>query len=145
MITEKDLVISIPELNLNKLKKYNDEEYSKIRYDLEIILKGQKINQKDLQLRIIGLANQNNELLKSNKKLNDPLETVVRKLNELKKEREEKINRKEARANRKRLPKRDPVTLEIYQTLIHVTEAGTGRSSNYTAARLRVALCLRSN
>lgn len=81
-------------------------------------------------------------MLESNKKLNEQLETVVKELDELKKEREEKVFRKEARANRKRLPKRDPVTLEIYQALIKATEAGMIRSNSYTKARLRVALCL---
>jgi len=142
-MTKKDSqIISMPEINLNKLKKAEEEEYQKIHYDLELILEGQKINQKDLRLGFIGLAAQNSELLESNKKLNDQLERVVREFDELKKERDEKINRKEARINRKRLPKRDPVSLEIYRTLIHATETDMTRSSSYTTARLRVALCL---
>ena len=48
-------------------------------------------------------------------------------MGELKKEREEKAFRKEARVNRKRFPKRDPVTLEIYQALIKATENSSGR------------------
>ena len=139
---ENSKVISLSELNLNELKKYKEEEYSKIRCDLELILEGQKINQKDLHLGFIGLATQNSELLESNKNLNEQLETVVKELDELKKEREEKVFRKEARANRKRLPKRDPVTLEIYQALIKGTKTDMIRSNSYTKARLRVALCL---
>ena len=142
MIKENSNVISLSELNLNELKTYKEEEYSKIRCDLELILEGQKINQKDLHLGFIGLAAQNSELLESNKKLNEQLETVVKELGELKKEREEKVFRKEARANRKRLPKRDPVTLGIYQALIKATKTGMIRSNSYTKARLRVALCL---
>lgn len=142
-MTKKDnQIISMPEINLNKLKKAEEEEYKKIRYNLELILEGQKINQKDLRLGFIGLATQNSELLESNKKLNDQLERVIIELDGLKKERDEKINRKEARINRKRLPKRDPVSLEIYQTLIHATETDMTRSNSYTRARLRVALCL---
>lgn len=110
--------------DLNKLKKWKGEEYNKIRCDLGLILEGQKMTQKDLRLGFIGLATQTSELLELNKKLNDQLETVVKELDELKKEREEKVSRKEARANRKRLPKRDPVTPEIYQALINATEAG---------------------
>ena len=34
--------------------------------DLQLLLEGQKINQKDLRLGFIGLANQNSELLDSN-------------------------------------------------------------------------------
>ena len=132
----------IPVCESNKLKKYNEKEYNKIRSDLKLILKGQKINQKDLHLGFIGLASQNSELLELNKKLNEQLETVVKELYELKKEREEKMYRKEARANRKRLPKRDPVTPEIYEALIKATKTGMIRSNSYTRARLRVALCL---
>ena len=77
-----------------------------------------------------------------NKKLNEQLETVVKELYELKKEREEKTARKEARANRKRLPNRDPVTPEIYQALISATKSDMVRSNSYTKSRLRVALCL---
>ena len=61
-------------------------------------------------------------MLELNKKLNEQLETVVKELYKLKKEQEEKAARKEARANRKRLPNRDPVTLEIYQVLINATK-----------------------
>jgi integrase len=106
--------------------KCQEEEYRKIRSDLAFI----------------GLAAQNSELLESNEKLNHQLDTVVKELYELKKEREEKVSRKEARSNRKRLPKRDPITPEIYQALITATEAGIISYNGYTASRLRVALCL---
>ena len=142
-MTEKNsTIVSVTELNLNELKKYTEEEYNKIRYDLELLLEGQKINQEDLHLGFIGLASQSSELLELNKKLKKELETVVKELNGLKKEREEILSRKEARANRKRLPKRDPVTLEIYQALIKATKGDMIRSNNYIRARLRVGLCL---
>ena len=132
--------ISLSELkkeDLNKLKKWKEEEYSKIRSDLGLILEGQKLNQKDLRLGFIGLATQNSELLELNKKLSQQLERVEKELNVLKKEREEKAARKEARANRKRLPKRQPITPEIYRLLIQAAE-----SPNYTSVRLRIAFCL---
>ena len=44
--------------------------------------------------------------------------------------------RKEAFANRERLPKRDPVTPEIYQTLINGTEANIINYNAYTSVRL---------
>jgi len=139
MLKENSIIISISELNLNKWKK---KEYSKIRCDLGLILESQKMNQKDLRLGFIGLATQNSELLESNKKLNDQLETVLKELYELKKEREEKVSQKEAGTNHKRFPKRDPVTPEIYQALISATGAAIIRYNGYTASRLRVALCL---
>ena len=133
-------IINSEQKNLGNIIKIQKEDYKEIRSDLALILEGQKINQKDLRLCFIKLASQNNELLESNNKLNEQLDTVLAELNELKKERQQKLSRKKARANRKRLPKRDAVTPEIYQALIQATESGNYNS--YTAARLRVALCL---
>ena len=62
---------------------------------------------------------------------------MKKELNVLKKEREEKAARKEARANRKRLPKREPITSKIYKRLIQAAEGPA-----YTSVRLRVAICL---
>lgn len=87
MIKGNSKIISVCEVSLTKLKKYKEEEYSKIRSDLELILKGQKINHKNLHLGFIGLAAQNSELLELNKKFNEQLDTVVKELNELKKKR----------------------------------------------------------
>jgi hypothetical protein len=50
-----------------------------------------------------------------NKHLSEELKKVVEELDILKKEREEKEIRKQARAKRKRLPKRSPITREIYE------------------------------
>ena len=55
----------------------------------------------------------------------------------LKSEREEKVSRKKARANRKSLPRRDPVTRKIYNLLIQASG-----SPAYTSVRLRIAFCL---
>ena len=79
MKEEINPVISLSELkkeDFNKLKKWKQEEYSEIRFDLGLILEGQKINQKDLRLGFIGLATQNSELLALNKKLSQQLERV---------------------------------------------------------------------
>ena len=72
-----------------------------------------------------------------NEKLSHQLERVEKGFNMLNKEREEYMSRKEARANRKRLPRREPVTREIYDLLIQASG-----SPAYTSVRLRVALCL---
>ena len=72
-----------------------------------------------------------------NEDLNRQLEKVENELNVLKQERAEKASRKESRINRKRLPKREPVTREIYKLLIQAAE-----SPNYTSVRLRIAICL---
>ena len=47
----------------SKLEKWKEDEYKEIRSDLQFLLEGQKMNQKDLRLGFIGLAKQNSELL----------------------------------------------------------------------------------
>ena len=90
-----------------------------------------------MQRGFIGLALRNEELLKSNDQLKQQLDGVLKELNLIKQEREEKAARKEARANRKRLPKRDPMTCEIYKELIKEAEGPT-----YIHVRNRIALCI---
>jgi len=67
------------------------------------------------------------------------LEIVVAELKQIKQERIEKEIRKQTRANRKRLPKHDPMTAEIYKELIKEAEGPT-----YLHVRLRLAVCLLS-
>ncbi len=104
---------------IQKLKKENNKLITKkIESQLNLLLKGQEINQKELRLGFLGLASQNQELLDLNQKLTQQLETVVTELNQIKQEREEKEIRKQAHQNRKRLPKRAPMTHDIYTELI---------------------------
>ena len=131
------IVNQLEKTDFNRIKEWKENEYTKIRSDLELILEGQKINQKDLRLGFIGLAKQNRELLDLNKKLTEQLDSVVKELNLIKKERDEKAALKQARANRKRLPKRQPITPEIYKLLIEAAD-----SPSYTSVRLRIAFCL---
>lgn len=118
-------------------KKNNNLVLKKVESQLQLILEGQEINKNELRRGFIGLAIQNQELLYFNKKLSQQLKTVLEELNVLKQERDEKENRKQARANRKRLPKRDPMTAEIYKEL---TKEGEGPT--YLHVRLRLALCI---
>ena len=125
----------------NKIQKFKKENknliLTKFQYQLELILEGQEISRDEIRRGFIGLAQQNQELLKLNKQLNQKLETVIEELNQIKQEREEKETRKQARAKRKRLPKRDPMTAEIYKELIKEAEGTT-----YLHVRLRLAFCL---
>ena len=133
----------------NKLQKINKENnklanYQSLQIELSKILENQRISKKKqdqiletTQRGFIGLALRNEELLKVNKKLKDQLEIVVGELNQIKEERKEKEARKQARANRKRLPKRDPVTAEIYTELMRAAEGPT-----YIKLRTRMALCI---
>jgi len=135
----------------NKIQKINKENnrlastnYEPLRNELSKILENQRVSKKKqdqiletTQRGFIGLALRNEELLEVNKKLKDQLEIVVGELNQIKEERKEKEARKQARANRKRLPKRDPMTAEIYTELMRAAEGPT-----YIKLRTRIALCI---
>ena len=134
-LTEKTNEPIYKDNNLNTLKK--EEDYKEINSGIQLLLESQEIIEKDIRLGFIGLATQNHKLIKLNESLSHKLERVENELNMLKQEREEKASRKEARTNRKRLPKREPVTREIYNLLIQAVESPT-----YTSVRLRIAFCL---
>ena len=130
----------------NKIQKINKKNSQLVNLEsqLDLLLKGQENNSDKLQIigeelrrGFIGLALRNEELLKSNEQLKQQLNGVLKVLNLIKQERKEKAARKEARTNRKRLPKRDPMTAEIYKELIKETEGPT-----YIHIRTRIALCI---
>jgi integrase len=132
--------------NKNKIQKINkkDSQLVNLESQLYLLLKGQEKNSDKLQIigeelrrGFIGLALRNEELLKSNEQLKQQLNEVLKELNAIKQERKEKAARKEARANRKRLPKRDPMTAEIYTELMRAAEGPT-----YIQLRTRIALCI---
>jgi len=131
----------------NKIeKKENNQLITEFEVEskLDILAEGQTNNSKqlkairdDLQKGFIGLALRNQELLEVNKQLKEQLEIVVEELNAIKQERQEKQMRKQTRANRKRLPKREPMTGDIYKELIQAAEGPT-----YIHVRTRIALCI---
>ena len=130
----------------NKIQKINkkDSQLVNLESQLDLLLKGQEKNSDKLQIigeelrrGFIGLALRNEELLKSNEQLKQQLDGVLKELNTIKQEREEKAARKETRANRKRLPKRDPMTPEIYKELIKATQGPT-----YIHVRTRIAISI---
>ena len=132
------------ENKLQKIKKNQFITESEVESKLDILVEGQTNNSKelqairnDLQKGFIGLALRNEELLKSNDQLKQQLDGVLKELNLIKQEREEKAARTEAWTNRKRLPKRDPMTAEIYTELMRAAEGPT-----YIKLRTRIALCI---
>lgn len=136
------IISTLDSNSLDKIKenlKYvsNKSNYEKILNNLELLLKGQELTQKDMQLGFIGLAKQNSELLNLNKELNQQLEMVTSELNQIKKEREKKSALREKRSNRKHLPKRSPINSEIYNQLMKENE-----SPSYIATRTRIAICI---
>jgi len=132
----------------NKIQKNNNnlalQNYETLKDELSQILENQRISKKKqdqiletTQRGFIGIALRNEELLKSNDQLKQQLDDVIKELNTIKQEREEKAARKEAWTNRKRLPKRDPMTAEIYTELMRAAEGPT-----YIKLRTRIALCI---
>lgn len=128
----------------NQIQKINDPLLFEMESKLDLIVKGQESNSNklevignDLRKGFIGLALRNEELLKSNDQLNQQLDGVLKELNVIKQERENRAARREKWAKRKRLPKRDPINSEIYNLLIKESEG-----ASYIATRTRIAICL---
>ena len=128
----------------NQIQKINDPLLFEMESKLDLIVKGQESNSNklevignDLRKGFIGLALRNEELLKSNDQLNQQLDGVLKELNVMKQEREDKAARRKKWAKRKRLPKRDPINSEIYNLLIKESEG-----ASYIATRTRIAICL---
>ena len=118
--------------------------YETLKDELSQILENQRISKKKqnqiletTQRGFIGLALRNEDLLKANDQLKQQLKDVLKELNAIKQEREEKAARREKWAKRKRLPKRDPINSEIYNLLIKESEG-----PSYIATRTRIAICI---
>ena len=126
-----------------------DEKFQKL---FSLMAEGHVETQSIMKEGFVGLAIQNAELnaeLKEQNKvlkdqlnqLQDQLEIVTEELQE-RKERERLIaEKKEKRKNRRRLPKREPITVEIYDSLIQSSQ-NFKYSNLYQSARLRLALAL---
>ena len=131
----------------NKIQKKENNQLItefEVGSKLDILVKGQTNNLKqlqairnDLQRGFIGLALRNQELVELNTELTQQLGTIIAELNQIKQEHREKEIRKQARVNRKRLPKREPMTAEIYKKLVQAAEGPA-----YIDVRLRIAICL---
>ena len=129
---------------IQKINKENNQLILEVESKLDLLVKGQENNSNklevilnDLRKGFLGLALRNEELLQSNDQLKEQLDDVLKELNRIKKEREEKAARREKWSKRKRLPKRDPINSEIYNLLIKESEGPT-----YIATRTRIAICL---
>ena len=131
----------------NKIQKKENNQLItefEVGSKLDILVEGQTNNLKqlqairnDLQRGFIGLALRNQELVELNTELTQQLGTIIAELNQIKQEHQEKEIRKQACVNRKRLPKREPMTAEIYKKLV---QAAAGPA--YIDVRLRIAICL---
>jgi len=120
----------------------------KFRKLFSLMAEGHVETQSIMKEGFVGLAIQNAELKEQNKaleeqlnQLQEQLEIVTKELQE-RKERERLIQeKKEKQKNRRRLPKREPITREIYDSLIQSSQKFK-YSNLYQSARLRLALAL---
>ena len=96
-----------------------DEKFRKL---FSLMAEGHAETQSMMKEGFVGLAIQNAELKEQNKALEDQLRIVTEELQE-QKERERLIEeKKEKRKNKRRLPKREPITIEIYDSLIQSSQ-----------------------
>jgi integrase len=148
--TKKENTQSIKKvkLELSKVLSSNLTEAEKISEIASLMIEGQSQTNELLKLGFSGLALQNSQLLSDNQQLDDRLVNLQEQLEDISKELAEKKqkeklvrDKKIKRKNRKRLPKREPITTDIYQFLIDQTNT-IEYYNLYTAARLRLALTL---
>ena len=140
------------ESEFTKIIDSNVGRNEKFRKLFSLMAEGHAETQSMMKEGFVGLAIQNAELnaeLKDQNKvlkeqlnqLQEQLEIVTEELQE-RKERERSIEeKKEKRKNRRRLPKREPITTEIYDSLIQSSQ-NFKYSNLYQSARLRLALAL---
>jgi len=65
----------------NIIKEHKNIALKIVQFQLDLLLEGQEINQKELRLGFIVLTKQNQELVELNKQLTQQLETVVKESN----------------------------------------------------------------
>lgn len=124
----------------------------KLKQLFSLMAEGNVETQLIMKKGFVGLAIQNAELnaeLKDQNKaleeqlnqLQEQLKIVTQELQEQKERERLMQEKKEKRKNRKRLPKREPITIEIYDSLIKSSQKRK-YSNLYQSARLRLALAL---
>lgn len=120
-----------------------------------LVLQDQSQTRTIMKQGFVGLARQNEELWKQNQELQQLVQSLREETNFLQKDlkfvrqqlqekfEQERLmeEKRQRRKNRKRLPKRQPITSEIYQTLIKDSEK-LSYAKSYRGARLRLALAL---
>ena len=104
---------------------------------LDVIRDEQRIAYIDIKKNLNILTEENSQLKKEIGRLLNQLEILNQELEQRKNKEFAREERKKKWAKRKRLPKRDPMTLETYKKLMDQEQAPT-----YLKARLRLALCI---
>jgi integrase len=155
----KEVIVLVRHLKIQKVgsefTKIIDSDVGrneKLKQLFSLMAEGHVETQSIMKEGFLGLAIQNAELnaeLKDQNKaleeqlnqLQEQLEIVTQELQE-QKERERLLQKKKEKwKNRRRLPKREPITTEIYDSLIKSSQK-LKYSNLYKSARLRLALAL---
>lgn len=148
-LIKHDNIVSITEARTKLIEILNSDlkTEEKISELLTIVVLRQENSDKLIQQGFVGLTIQNFELLKNNQELQNKVdriqrenEEISRSLNELLETEREIQQQRLKRKNRKRLPKKDPITEEIYEFLIE--RSYRIQNETYQGARLRLALSL---
>ena len=140
------------ESEFTKIIDSNVGRHGKFKKLLSLMAEGHGETQSMMKEGFVGLAIQNAELnaeLKEQNKtleeqlnqLQEQLEIVREELQERKERGRLMAEKKEKWKNRRRLPKREPITTEIYDSLIKSSQK-LKYSNLYKSARLRLALAL---
>lgn len=129
------------EISPNLFESDRDVKQQEIDINFDLIIENPELKQisikRDTFLKLFKLMEQNNELSKSNEKLTQNLKTIKDELGTIKLEQDQEISLRKAPAKRKFLPKREPITPEIYQLLLN-----SASKPGYKWVRTRLALCL---
>jgi integrase len=145
-IEKKDPKNIKPELiKIVKSKTGFDQKINQLAF---LITENQSQTKSILKQGFVGIALQNKELWKQNQELKEQLKILGDEVQFLSQELQNKLEEERLaeekrirRKNRKRLPKREPITKEIYQFLIREAES-LPYSNSFRGARLRLALAL---
>ena len=119
----------------------------KVAQILSLFFQRQDHTDELLKQGFVALSIQNADLLENNKELKEEIEAITKqnleiqkKLDDILKEQALAQERREKRKNRKRLPKKEPLTEEIYEFIIERSKLI--HRDTYQGARLRLALAI---
>jgi len=136
------------ESELTKIIDSDVGRNEKLKQLFSLMAEGHVETQSIMKEGFVGLAIQNAELKDQNKALEEQLNQLQEQLEIVRQELQERKERerllqekKEKWKTRRRLPKREPITTEIYDSLIKSSQK-LKYSNLYQSARLRLALAL---
>lgn len=160
--TKELLLVKSSDDLANKVKRLNTEAIQQVKIELTEIIQSEKCTEEKLatiqalvlkqgkipqDMLVTGFSTlwqQNQEIIYKNENLENQLTLLHEQITELtdelervKHEERAKENRKQARFKRKRLPKREPITLELYEQLITSIPG-----YDYRSARRRIAILI---